>query len=410
MVYFELLRIFKSLLVKIALIVLALYYAFLTVVQISHTDIGEIKELDSGINSYLADIDVSDPDEAVKKINKELDTLTETVMSPWNRDKVKTEAGKYGKTIFSDFIIVTHASERASYLLIQYPTSMIQTVLNRMEIIERMESPDAYAIREQEKAIAQYNRVRDFDLLGDRGISAWYDISNGYLFFYILLLFVVIVIGAACFTSEHACNMSKMTSSTRNGHGRLFFSKLAAMAVVTTGIVLVITAFDIAEVIYLAGTDILSQPIQTLKIYQGCPLYISVLGFLLLRRTLTLLLLFTVIGLCALVCSVLHNGFAAMLAAAVPVMISIFVWFSVSNYTVNDIVDNELYVRYESLCVWNPICFLKVESYFTHFDCLNILGIPISRIGVCIILAVIFLALTIAFAALRYGKSTHVRG
>lgn len=409
MFYFELLRNLKSRLVRIALIVAAVYYVFLTVFQFVHTNISEIRETDAAINSYLAALDVSDPDKVLEQLNEELDGLSAIVYDPQNSEKITTEAGKYGKTILSDLSIVSHTAERAAYLLKEYPESTIKTILNRMEALKKTEALDDYIIREQQKAVAQYNRVRDFNLLSSRGISIWYDISNGYFFFYVLLLFVVIVIGADCFTSEHACDMSKMTSSTRNGRGRLFFAKLAAMAVSVTGLVLVITVFDIIEAICIAGTDILAQPIQTLQIYRGCPLYISVLGFLLLRRALTLLLLFTVIGLCALVCAVLRNGFAAMLTAAVPVIISVFVWFSVSNYAVNDTVDNELYMRYKSLCIWNPICLLETESYFTHFDCLNILGIPISRIGVCVIVSAFFLAFTVSFAALRYGRPTRAR-
>ena len=407
MFYFELLRIFKSRLVRIALIVAAVYYAFLTVFQFGNMDIGEIKELDTAINSYLSALDTSDLTKASEQVNEELDSLLAYVTDPQNSEKIKTETGKYSKTILSDFSVVSQAAERVSYILKEYPESTTKTILNRMEELQNTETLDDYAIREQQKAIAQYNRVRDFDLVSDRGISIWYDTSNGFLFFYVLLLFAVIVIGADCFTSGYACNMSRMTAAARNGRGRLFLAKFAAMAVSVTCLVLVITVFDILEAVCIAGTDILSQPIQTLQIYRSCPLYISVLGFLLLRRALTLLLLLAVTGLCAVVCAVLHNGFAAMLAAAVPVMISVFVWFSVSNYYVNDTVDNELYMRYKSLCIWNPVCLLETESYFTRFDCLNILGLPISRIGVCVMFIVIFLVIAVAFAALRYGKPTR---
>lgn len=404
MIKFELLRMLKSRLVWVAAAVLVIYYVVITGF-VAGGSMNSTRNTDKQINTYLAQFDEMDKDILIETLQNEALELTEFVFAPENADHIHTEKGQYGTTIMEDFVITVNAAETVQYLLRDYPEKMTETVNRSRETLSRL-SENEYAAKEQQKIISQYNRVRHFKLRSGRAAATWLSMQNNYSYFGILLMLVILMLSAECFTCEYSRGMNGMVFAAPNGRLKLFLAKLSAMMIAAAAMVFVFAAADITISIYYMGAEMLGEPLQAISEFMGCPFSITILGYIAVKHILLLLMLFTVIGVSALACSFIKRGFAAMAVSVLPYAAGIFVWRNMIR-NLDDVIVSE---RLSQLRLWMPVCFIDINYYFKKFDCVEFCGTPTERLTICIAVSVLIFTLTTILAASRYGKPGCLKG
>ncbi len=404
MIKFELLRMLKSRLVWVAAAVLVIYYVVITGF-IAGGSMNSARNTDKQINTYLAQFDEMDKDVLIETLQNKALELTEFVFAPENADRIHTEKGHYGATLMEDFVITVNAAETVQYLLRDYPEKMTEIVNRSREAISRL-SENEYAVKEQQKIISQYNRVRHFGLRSGKAAATWLSMQNNYSYFGILLMLVILMLSAECFTCEYSRGMNGMVFATPNGRLKLFLVKLSAMMIVAAATVFLYAAADIVTSIYYMGAEMLGEPLQAVSEFLGCPFSITILGYIAAKHMLLLFLLFTVIGVSALVCSFIKHGFAAAAVSVLPYMAGFFVWRNLLIHPDDVFVLESL----SQLRLWMPVCFIDINYYFKKFDCVEFCGTPTERLTICIAVSVLIFTLTTILAASRYGKPGRLKG
>lgn len=404
MIGFELLRILKSRFIWISAAVLAIYYVVITGF-IASGSMNSARNADKYINAYLAQYDENDKDILIETLQKEERELSEFVFAPENSNRVYAEKGRYGATFIEDYSISANAVETVKYLLRDYPEKMAETVNRSHAVISRL-NENEYTVKEQQKIISQYNRVRHFELRSGKAAETWISMQGNYIYFGILLMIAILVISVECFTCEYSRKIDGMVFATPSGRLKMFLKKLLVMMIVAATTVFVYAAADIFTSIYYMGAEMLGEPLQAISKFQGCPFSITILGYIAAKHMLLLLLLFTAIGVSAFVCSFIKHGFAAMIVSVLPFAVGIFVWIYMLR-RLNDVFVAE---RLSQLRLWLPICFIDVKYYFEKFDCVNFCGIPTERLMICIAISTLIFMLTTLLAASRYGKPDRLKG
>lgn len=394
----------KSRLVWVAAAVLVIYYVVITGF-IAGGSMNSARNTDKQTNIYLAQFDEMDKDVLIETLQNKALELTEFVFAPENADRIHTEKGRYGETLMEDFVITVNAAETVQYLLRDYPEKMTETVNRSREAISRL-SDDKYAVKEQQKIISQYNRVRHFELRSGKAAATWLSMQNNYDYFGILLILAVLVLSAECFTCEHLLGMSGMVFAAPNGRLKLFLVKLSAMMIVAAAAVFLYAAADLFTSIYYMEAKTLGEPLQAVSEFLSCPFSITIFGYIAAKHILLFFLLFTVIGMSASVCSFIKNGFAAAAVSVLPYMAGIFMWRYLIMHT-DDVFVSE---RLSQLRLWLPVCFIDISYYFKKFDCVEFCGIPAERLTICIAVSVLIFTLTTILAASRYGKPGRLKG
>lgn len=408
MVKFELSRLLKSKLVRIALFLLFALYIALTVYVTK--GMSETRKVDKQVNQYFSEFNENDSDSLLDVLEEKASALEDIVFLPENSERIYTEKGTYGDTLYSDYYIAISASAQAKYLYKDYPDKMIEVVNFSLRQIAQQEDANSYTVKENQKAVKLYNQVRNFQLISCHGMDSWYSASQQYRYFNIFLLLVILVISVDCFSYERNHSMAGFVFSTFNGRTKLFLSKLLTMLIFAVGIMLIITLSDFAIAFRFMGMDALMQPIQATSIFQSAPASITILGFMLAQHGLLLLLMCVIIGICAAVCTVIKNNFAAMIVSALPIAISIGVWTSAMQYNRNGSFNPMIYERFKALRTWLPICLTDSSHYFLEFDYFNLFGEPLNRLMLCVISSVIIFLVTVIFATSRFGKPKLLRG
>lgn len=404
MIRFELLRMLKSRFVWISAAVLTIYYVVITGF-ITGGSMNSARNMDKRINTYLSQFDEKDDDTLIETLQNETSKLSEFVFEPENADRVYTEKGHYGETIMEDYSISANAAELARYLLRDYPQKMTETV-NRSGEMLASPSQNEYTIKEHQKIIAQYNRVRHFELRSSQAAETWLSMQSNYIYLGALLMLAILMISAECFTCEYSRGMDRMVFAAPNGRLKLFFAKLLAVTITASAIVLIYAAADVFTSICYMGSEMLGEPLQRIPAFQGCPFSITIFGYIIVKHALLLLLLFTSVGVGAFVCSFIKRSFTAMTISVLPFAMGIFVWIYMLR-RLNDVFVSE---RLSHLRLWLPICFIDVKYYFEKFDCVDFCGTPTERLTVCVAVSALIFVFTTMFAAFRYGKPDRLKG
>lgn len=400
MTRYELLRILKNKFTWIAVAVLAVYYVVMTVLN-GINGVFSAVDTDKSVNLYLEQFDSTDREALLVTLTEKQRELQVIVFDPENPNAAYTEPGQYADTLMGDFIILSNATTRVQYLN-EFSRRMIGTV-NKAVRAKAAPNASAYTVAEQDKIISQYNRVRHFSLISAEGAEAWFHSQSNFFYFKQLLLLTILVIAVTGFLSERSHRMGGMAFSTYNGRSRLFAAKLLAVVAFAGAVMVVFTCFDIVIAAYSMGAKMLGEPIQTISEFTACPFSLTFLGYILVCNALLFLILLVIIGVAAAVCTVIRNGFAAMIVTALPFVAGIAVWVRFINREGGA-------VSLQKPRQWLPTMFIDPASYIRGFDCVNFLGLPIERVFLCIAVSVALILITTAIAVLRFGKPSCRKG
>lgn len=200
----------------------------------------------------------------------------------------------------------------------------------------------------------------------DRGIElADMTVTN------ILVLFLIVFLSAESLISEKEEGLLTLLRSCKKGRGWLLGNKMYSLV---TGIFLISGLFLLENILFGAvayGVGNLGRPLQSLPGYQGCPLKISVVSFLLLLwlvRGIALMLVSTFV----LVLTVSTYQMVTVLGKCLLVgSISYFLYAAIGLQS--DIV----FLHYV-----NPVAMLKAAPLIKGEMNLNLFGFPISPLTV----------------------------
>lgn len=245
------------------------------------------------------------------------------------------------------------------------------------------------------------------DKLSARNHSAfvWFAVGiNNTDYITAVYIFIVALMTASLFSSEHYSGVYKINFTSRNGRGRLYLRKIAACAITFAALSVVITALQVLSVMLVYDISNMSSPIQSIEFFQGCPYRINfVMLFVLLTAMRFLCFIFL-----ASVCAALSSFFKSFIAPAVITSIVGIICFAAIKVSQSYVLDSGAYIaskyyRYRSLMRYCPVSLLNFQNYLTEINYVNVAGYPISEITMITIITLTISIILIVFGMIIYG-------
>lgn len=414
---YELKRILKSR-VFIILTVLALaYYSYLTISYFINNSegIAQTKKDAQTTNSFLSETvcqaaEGESPYDALKKTYLEAE-------NEWNRLAADGfgEDGKMSGDMLkahNRWYICMRAFNSVSYKLDEYP-AFTSTAIKKAYIISEDQTQDKYTIRLNQKAVEEYNVVRDFSLIDTTPASVWHEMYTArYEYFYIFLVFAFVILSADVLCCERTHRLCGIVFTSKNGRKSLLMAKLCSLGLIAAIIIAVITVADISVCYSVMGKELMLEPIQALPAYKSSTADLSFFSLILYCSLVRLILLLFAAGMAAAVSVISRNVFSSVIINAMVMFAGFAACIYASGYEIFDensagvSFDATRYELYEKLRAFLPVCLTDPTAYIDKFDCINIAQFPVERIAACLCVTAILSAVFITLAFCRFGKAS----
>lgn len=223
------------------------------------------------------------------------------------------------------------------------------------------------------------------DTYHEREITRFYNRGNlnpalSYDFSSVIVLLLVVLACSSSFASEQESGMGNLLLSSINGRKKLAYAKNFSCVVFTifTGVVFYLTDFIVFA--FTVGLKSFLLPLCAVEGYEYTPLTMSVFAFLIMSAAIKI---FGFVIIAILTCSfssILNKSFAVFGSS----LISVFTLMYISAFGSGGL---------EYFSLLNPIKLLTNRSMFKSFDVINLLGYPVERYGITLLLSFVVLIL-----------------
>ena len=255
----------------------------------------------------------------------------------------------------------------------------------------------AYIRTDYQKAFDCYNAklsFRPYDTLAARQVLSLLEFTPA------RVLFILLVLAFLCplFTQETEHQMIPLLMTARHGARRLFRRKMltAFLSVLVLSFLYTITGALSLWLYAKLPLSALAAPVRSLINLHYCPFALSIGGYLLFLSFCRALAVLPAVALIFLL-SVFPLHHLAVLGITSAASGSLIALSGVSEYA---------HWVFKQLGLFE---LLTTEQYFTTYETVNVLGVPVFRITLAILFTVLFAATIIAYAAalaLRPERST----
>ena len=284
-----------------------------------------------------------------------------------------------GETAYDDWIALRRTADAAVYAEQTFP-------MHRVQVAERLlrqntENSDIYARRVNAFALRKYNRY----LTLTRDFSGSVTQEAHFLFHYTLweyvMLLLSVLLGVRMFTLDRQTGAYRVIAASKSGLRGRFFRQLGAVAVVQTGMTLLVLSAEIAATVLVYGVRDFSLPVQQWAFYEMCPMQITLGGMLLLQTVMRLLVyLFAAVlaGFLAIIFRrmIAANALGALLCAGG------LLWHMTYILRLQNLTESQQQ-RFAMLRAWLPQSLLHPYSCLSGVDCVNLKRYPVSRVWLC---------------------------
>lgn len=318
-------------------------------------------------------------------------------------------AGIYGETISDDWEAIENAIKQVRYVRSGYKSDMV-SMIKRLytRYTNSQNDGNHYLEKYYYKAIEKYNvdyALRPMDSDSGFEFLALFHFNWESRVFSILFIMWTAFVTVYCLQSEKVCRCHEMVYSTSSGREKTFLRKTAALLIILIFIAIVffiielifgITAFKIKE---------FSAPIQSLEEFKYCTFGVSYLGFFILINLMRLLSVIFTMGI-AMLCTIRAKSLTRPLAVNF-VLLGLLCYLMVVLTGLHGIKVEEYWAKVRTFF---PLALSQPQMYFTKFDYENILGMPVNRLFICVILFLIFTTVCLFITLKNYGKAGKHNG
>ncbi len=211
-------------------------------------------------------------------------------------------------------------------------------------------------------------------------------------FFDLTALLLCMVALCSLFTKDDECGFTPVVRCSYLGRGTLLFAKMLSgflFCVVTLAILRLGILITLA-----VNTDLsyVTAPVQSLSNFRSCPYNISILGMIVQQFFITVLFLLFFFLLGALAGILARRNYISLgvqfVVAVVLTALSLRpdasnYWNMITNKTSNMVLPQTDYsqmVGEDIMKIWNPGMVMRINEYYDHYDYVNVLGFPVSRL------------------------------
>lgn len=383
---YELKKLAVSKSVFLALVLLAVLFAFITRRYLKATE--GLLETSEGYKKITEEMQTYEgtSEEVCTAVEKRLSELEGRVFE--NPLSAQNIAGEYGENLMADFLLYGKAAEQALYVSRDFEDSRISIIEDSLYTINNEQekaAPDLYTIRSHVKVIEKYNE-RIMLELGNVGSAEFYEGFNGTIVDYLAAVFLVLLTTIA-FTGDRSSGMFDLTATCKKGGFPLFRKRFGAVLLYSFAVFVVLSICEILFAVTYFGCESLLLPIQTYARWEMCTLEISILGFFILKLLCKLLFAAVICSVTMLLSVLLKKPLKTIISAGVlsvaPMLLLNWVYgkAAVGDYNMHSVHD--------TLRSLLPSALLDIDKYIRKFDYMNLFDYPVLRLSVTVLISII---------------------
>lgn len=327
-----------------------------------------------------------------KQIYAELEHKTDKEKLSWleNQANDLSQESVYNREAISE--LYHECNDIVTY---QEYLNAIDSQARSMTSISIFANPDTFNYRSIIKTPPAYKNVQDVEPVFDvsKGLNLALDNSFTNILCGFILLFAVL----SLMISDREQGMSGLLFALKRGRGYLFSAKLAMLAVVAFGTVILLYSENLIISAFLYGLGDLSRPIQSLNGFIGCNLKINVAMYLAIFAFFQFAALFSICAVLSMVAVVTKNTIS---------FYSISAGILITEGLLYSFIDS--FSAYSIFKYINLIALTQVNAIFCNYRNINFLKYPISLLPVSLTAVVLVSVICSIFSALLYAKKRNL--
>ena len=310
--------------------------------------------------------------------------------------------GLYLDNAFVDFYEIKSLADAKKYTSITYEESMVTLVRKAARMVDEDSRP--YEVRYYKKYIEIYNQQVNVEPVNNMNEYLQLMMYGKGLLFMVMLVWVIVITSYVVNGQEHK-KFRGIYMSTANGRRNGVMTKLAALFVVFTVFEFICFIALIINAMTMFGFSfrVLTAPIQSVPEYMYCPIHTSIIGIMGINYLARLVVYLSVMSLTAMMTYFLK---------AIPVIIgNIVLWvFPVFLLEIMDKSTYEMKQIYDKIGQYYPPSIFDYCNYIMDFDYVKIGEFPVMRILCVMVMAVLFIVLSIVMLLLFAEKKNMEMG
>ncbi len=310
--------------------------------------------------------------------------------------------GLYLDNAFMDSYEIKTLADAKKYTSTTYEESMVTLVRKAARMVDEDSSP--YEVRYYEKYIKVYNQQVHVEPVNNMDDYLQMVFSRTEIIFMVMLVWVIVLTSYVVKGQEHK-RFRGIYMSTANGRRNGIMTKLAALCVVFTvfEFLCLIALIINAMTMYGFSFRVLTAPIQSVPDYMYCPIHTSIIGIIGINYLVRLVIYLMVMCVTAVMTYFLK---------AIPVIIgNMVLWvFPVFLLGRMDKSTYEMNQIYEKIGQYYPPSIFDYCNYISDFDYVKVGEFPVMRILCVMVIAVLFMVLSIVMLLLFAEKKNMEMG
>lgn len=310
--------------------------------------------------------------------------------------------GLYLDNAFMDSYEIKTLADAKKYTSTTYEESMVTLVRKAARMVDEDSSP--YEVRYYEKYIKVYNQQVHVEPVNNMDDYLQMVFSRTEIIFMVMLVWVIVLTSYVVKGQEHK-RFRGIYMSTANGRRNGIMTKLAALCVVFTvfEFLCLIALIINAMTMYGFSFRVLTAPIQSVPDYMYCPIHTSIIGIIGINYLVRLVIYLMVMCVTAVMTYFLK---------AIPVIIgNMVLWvFPVFLLGRMDKSTYEMNHIYEKIGQYYPPSIFDYCNYISDFDYVKVGEFPVMRILCVMVIAVLFMVLSIVMLLLFAEKKNMEMG
>lgn len=403
----ELNKLFSPLIVRVSVVLIILLMVAYPVSRLIMHEREYSKILDAE-NKALEDMNRKGYDYSA--VEDELLELTSNLLYYLNKpDKYEPV---YGQDYWSEMLGMNALKDYAEYAYESFPKTRVQLVkasVYRYIKAEQKYGRNSYSYRINKISANKYNREIPLKLISDGTFSdEMYSFFNFNLFS-IILIVAVSLFAVRMFSVDYKSGAYRIIDTGKNNMKRLFFNQFFAVWVVGAALLFISMVIELIICCSVLGLRHFNIMIQHFEMYERCPYLISVWGYYLIKFLINVLVYTFVIAVVACITRCFKKIVPSILASVVFSGGLLAGAMELTRIVRGDKPPFILVRLYDTLKCVIPHFALDIYGYIGTMEYVNILGFPISRLVVCIVVMVTLSALFLHLGYRLTGRNKEKR-
>lgn len=249
-----------------------------------------------------------------------------------------------------------------------------------------------------------YGKQIEFEVYDNQGVTFLFDMLKIHAWDFLCVLLLVVLF-CGIFSREHERKLFSAIYSSKNGRARLYFKKLLTATEITFVYSVIDIAITIGIVCVEYGVKGLSQPIQSISQFGYYPYSWSILGGLVFICSMKVLVLEVITILICAISTCFKKSVVSALVSGI-VLFGVMGFYCYCNHIVN-YGGNITEFASRAIEKMKTVLFvplLEGSTYFGMYDDVNILGHPLNRMWLNLIVTVLAGAVLFGLGLWSYCK------